>query len=269
MLRVCAGLLALALALPAQASERASDLMAAMHLDDFIAIMVEEGVAYGAELDADFLGDEGGAYFAARVVEIYDGQRMVDRLRDALSDGMSATQIEESLTFFRSEAGRQAVELEVSARRAFMDPSVEDAARDAYAGLKNRRGPVFTAVERFVKVNALVDLNVRGALSSNYYFYRGMVSGGAYEMSEKQILAVVYEDAEDIRADTEEWMFSYLLVAYRPLSAEALDAYIAFSETAAGQALNAALFEGYDESFDAISFDLGEAVARAMQSSEL
>ncbi len=44
---------------------------------------------------------------------------------------------------------------------------------------------------------------------------------------------------------------------------------IAFSRTETGQALNEALFQGFDYMIDAISYRMGEAVARAMDASDL
>jgi hypothetical protein len=48
-----------------------------------------------------------------------------------------------------------------------------------------------------------------------------------------------------------------------------LEAYIAFSETDAGQALNAALFEAFDVVFTEASRALGEAVARHLTAEEI
>lgn len=251
------------------AAEPVDDLLAALHAQDISAIMEEEGRSYGVNLDADFLNGEGGEFFASQVAEAYAAKSMIANLRRSLVEQMDAAEIEASLAFFNSAEGAQAIDLELSARRAFMDEAIEAAAGDTYESLKSSKAGKYDAVARFIEVNKLVDLNVRGALSSNYNFYHGMVSGGAYQMTEEQIRSTVYEDADDIRTDTETWVFSYLLMAYGPLSEADLDAYIAYSESDAGQALNTALFAGYDKIFDSISFQLGQAVARALKSAEL
>jgi hypothetical protein len=48
-----------------------------------------------------------------------------------------------------------------------------------------------------------------------------------------------------------------------------MDAYIAFSETRAGQQVNAALFAAFDKVFTRVSFDLGRAVALRMQGEDI
>jgi len=59
------------------------------------------------------------------------------------------------------------------------------------------------------------------------------------------------------------------MMAYQPLDDDAMDAYIAFSETPSGRALNAALFEGFERMYRDISFGLGLAAARSMGGSDL
>ena len=51
------------------------------------------------------------------------------------------------------------------------------------------------------------------------------------------------------------------MLAYEDLSDAEMDAYIALSESPAGQAVNAILFSGFDGLFEAISNDLGRAAA--------
>ena len=58
-------------------------------------------------------------------------------------------------------------------------------------------------------------------------------------------------------------------MAYGPLSDSEMQAYLDFSETEAGQALNGALFDGFDAMYREIYFALGLSVAEALQSSEL
>ena len=64
-----------------------------------------------------------------------------------------------------------------------------------------------------------------------------MVEGGALEMSEGEILADVWAQEEDTRADTEEWLYGFLLLAYQPLSDDQLDDYVALSASPEGRAL--------------------------------
>ena len=113
--------------------------------------------------------------------------------------------------------------------------------------------------------------NVVGAMNSNYAFYAGLADGGAFpeDLTEEEILTDVWSQEEMIREDTSEWLYSYLSLAYRPLTEEDLAAYVAFSETEAGGALNRALFASFDEMFVAQSLALGLSAARFMAAQEL
>ena len=72
----------------------------------------------------------------------------------------------------------------------------------------------------------------------------------------------MWAQEEDIRADTEEWVYSYLALAYDPLSNEDIEAYIALSRSDEGRALNRALFGAFDDLFVDISRRLGMGASR-------
>jgi hypothetical protein len=131
--------------------------------------------------------------------------------------------------------------------------------------------PRMAMLERFIEVNDLVESNVSGALNSSYAYYRGMIDGGAFEgeMGEGDVLADVWSQEADVRADTEEWVYSFLALAYQPLPDAELSAYTAFSATPAGQDLNRAIFVAFDKMFVDISHALGLATARYMVGQEL
>jgi hypothetical protein len=88
-------------------------------------------------------------------------------------------------------------------------------------------------------------------------------------MNDDEMIAEVWAQEEEIRSDTDEWLMGYLLMAYQPLSDEELSAYIAFSRTDAGQALNRGLFDGFNAMYTDISYALGRAVALELAASEL
>lgn len=267
-----AGMLGGLACLVGAASVQAADadrLAEVLRLGEVIEVLHDEGVAFGAELDQDMLGGLGGSFWADQVARVYDTARMREAIRDALAAGMSDDQIARSLAFFDTARGQRILILENSARQAMADPGVEAVARDTYAALKGGDDARLDAVARFIEVNDLLERNVAGSLGSSLYFMRGLVDGGAGQMSEEEMTADVWAQEHETRADTEIWLFGYLLLAYRPLSDDDLEAYIAYSETPAGQALNAALFAGFDGMYLVISHALGVLVGEASGSSDL
>ena len=247
----------------------ASELARVLQIDALVDIMREEGMS-----EATVLGDQmivGGAStgWLREVEKIYDVQRMSDSVETALSDLMSASEMEAAVAFFETDLGRQIISLETSARLAMADAEVEQAARDMYDEQRGAHDAKFKSIEQFVSVNDLLERNVAGTMSSTYQFYAGLAAGGALDMDEEMILADVWSQESDLRADTESWLFGYLMLAYQPLSTDDLGAYIAYSETADGQALNAALFDGFNAMYRAISYALGLTVAQAMSAQDL
>ena len=83
------------------------------------------------------------------------------------------------------------------------------------------------------------------------------------------MLADVWEQEVQIRSETEQWVYSFLLLAYQPLSDEDIEAYIQLSETSEGQVLNTALFAAFDTMYSEISHALGLASARYLSGEDI
>ena len=64
-------------------------------------------------------------------------------------------------------------------------------------------------------------------------------------------------------------MNAFLLMAYEPLEPEDLQAYVEFYRTPAGRVLNRAMFDAFNRMYEELSYILGRAVARHMQSEKL
>lgn len=240
-----------------------------LRLDEVAAILRDEGLRYGADLEADMLGGGGGRYFQERVTALYDADAMSAALAAALGQTLDAPQTQAVVDFFDTEQGQRILTLENTGRVAMADPAVEDLARATYRDLVGSDDPHLADVERFVDINDLIERNVTSGLDSNYHFFRGLADGGGTRMGEGEILSEVWAQEDDLRTDTTSWIYGFLLMAYQPLSRSELHSYSDFSATPAGQALNKALFNGFDEIYNDISYKLGLAVAQAMNGSDI
>ncbi len=246
-------------------------LFRAVGLPQVIEIMREEGQSYGDTLQQDLFPGRGGPRWDAMVAEIYEIERMKRTVRNRFDSELAAEDLAPMIEFFDTALGRRIVELEVSARRAMLEPSVDEASREALARMIEAEDPRLQLLRDFSDANELVDTNVTGAMNANYAFYTGLAQGGAFEgtVTEEDILADVWSQEPMIRDDTEEWLFAYLGMAYQPLSDAEIQAYIDFSETEPGQALNRALFVAFDEMFVAVSLALGQAASQFIAEQEL
>lgn len=245
------------------------DFYAALRLPEILEVMRAEGIAYGDQIAIDMLAGRDPAEWEATVRLIYDADWMERAVLAGLRRELEGRDIAAMTAFFTSEPGRSIVALEVAGRQALLDEAVEEAAKAALAEAEG--SPRLDQVRTYISANDLVDTNVAGALNANYAFYGGLVDGGAFDfdLTDDQILAEVWASEPEVRANTTEWVESFLLMAYAPLSDADLDTYIAFSESEAGQQMNAALFAAFDPMFDDISRALGLGAARFMVGEEL
>jgi len=146
---------------------------------------------------------------------------------------------------------------------------VEEAARARFRNIAVPYNDHLGAIEAFGEENDLVEMNVAGAFNSNFMFMRGLVQSGAFDMSEGDILSDIWSQEAETRADSHEWVYAFLSMAYQPLSAAEIEAYVDLSRTAEGAAMNRALFAGFDRMYGAISLSLGVALARQLQGETL
>ncbi|MBN2907290.1 MAG: DUF2059 domain-containing protein [Rhodobacteraceae bacterium] len=255
----------------AQGPDGLEPLLQALALPDLVAIMREEGLSYGDELEDEMFPGRGGDRWDAAVADIYDGGRMEEVLRGALARELADTDLTPLTEFFTSPDGARIVSLELSARRALLDPEVEKASMQRLEEMQADGAPRLEMIEQFIAVNDLLETNVAGALNANYAFYTGLADGRAFdfELTEQQMLSDVWGQEPEIRTDTHDWLLSYLAMAYQPLSDDVLARYIALSQTPEGQALNAALFVGFDVAFTGISRQLGLAAAQFISGQDI
>ncbi len=255
----------------AQQADQSQELFEVLELPQMIQIMREEGLGYGEEIGLDLFAERISPKWEDAVSQIYDADRMQAEVFAQFRASLEGDDIDSMLAFFTTEPGRTIISLEVSARRALLDEAVEEASKEASAIAIEDETERYVQVKTFVEANDLVETNVVGAMNSNYAFYMGLVDGGAMpqDLTEEQVLIDVWSQEPEIRVNTTEWVYSFLMMAYQPLSDEDLEAYIAFSKTEAGQDLNDAMFEAFDGVFENISRALGLASAEFMTQQDI
>jgi hypothetical protein len=253
-----------AMPLRAELSPDEQRLVDALGIPEILAIMSEEGIESGSDLEAEWFPGRGGASWDALLNRIYDVEDMETEMANGLARQLSGTDLEPLLDFFTSERGKRIIAFEVSARQAMRDPDIEAAAIERYTELREAGAERLDLVDTFVTVNDLIESNVMGALNSNFAFYLGLGDGDALPdgLTESEMLSTIWSQEPELRENTEEWVYSYLTMAYQPLSEEDLEAYIAISETQEGRALNRALFGAFDEMYTTISRALGLAASQ-------
>lgn len=257
-----------------QLSETAPEvrgLLEAMGLYSILEVMAAEGVAGGPDMEAEMFPGQGGAAWSAVVAGIYSADRLAREFEAALPlERLTPEAVASLRAFYDTDLGQRVAAGELAARQSFLAPGVEETARDLATRRAAEGDPRIALLTEFIAVNDLIELNVSGALNSNFAFYRGLSEGGAFAtpMPEDLMLAEVWGQEAEIRTDLTEWLFAYQTLAYEDLDDAEMQAYIDLTATEAGQALNAALFAGFADLFDAISYDLGQAAAHFIAGEE-
>ena len=244
-----------------------AQLYAALRLPEILDVMRQEGVIYGAKIGEGLFPTGAVAPdFTAEVAAIYDIDRMKMQSEAAFAQELAGTDVTAMLAFFSTEPGRSFSALELSARAAQLDAEIDAASKDAAAVAMADNTPRYQLIKRFAEANDLIETNVVGALNANYAFYQGLSQGGAMQpgVTDDEVLANVWDQEAEIRTTTTEWVMSFLLMAYQPLSDSDLEQYITFSQTDAGKDLNRAVFNAFDQMFIDISKSLGLASSRYM-----
>lgn len=247
-------------------------LMETLRLDETFAVMRDEGMAGATEMGEETFPGGSDARWAAKVDQIYDAGLMQDRFAVVFAGEMAETPelAAAAAEFFASDLGQRIVTLEIEGRRALMDDAVEEAARLAAADARADMDPRMILLDDIAEAGDLIEQNVAGALNANLAFFEGMAeAGGLPDMDDSMMTAQVWASEPQVRTDMENWLYPYLLFAYRPLSDAELQAYAEFWQTEAGQKLNQAMFQGFAAAFTPISRDLGRASATMMQGSDI
>ena len=245
-----------------------------MELESLMPILRDEAVAEAEDMQADLFKRGGTSGWLDQVVRIHDPDRLESLFREGLEaarENADRGRIEDALTFYRSDLGRRLVGLENSARRTMLDADAEAAAREALSAAAARDDPRVARIRRLIDEAQLIGPNVAGGMNAAMAFSEGFAEGEGFDMpmNAERMLRDTWRQEEEIRAQTTEWMESYLLLAYSPLSDADLDRYIVFAGSAGGKALSGLMFAGFDAVFRKTSYELGLAAAGQMRGRQL
>ena len=241
----------------AQSDSAGDRLFDAMGIPALIAAFAEEGVQSIPSLDASFLGGQGGDVFAETAQRLYDPARIEAELRASFKDLVDPQDARQAEVFFASKQGMDIVALEVEARQAMVDDTLEDAVKAASSEAS-------AGVLRLISVRDLVEVNTDIAMAARHAFYEGLVSAapGTQAPDIEGQRGIV---AEDTRA----WITGYYMLVASALDESDLDTYAAFWETDVGQGVDAALSEAFEKSYVTLSFGLGQIVGRLLPQNDL
>lgn len=238
----------------------------ALAMQEVFEILKDEGVEAGIEMADNDEAITVSPAWTARLASIYSARKMEDAFRAAMLDSSDLQASTEAVEFFESELGQNIVRIELDARTALNNESLEEVVRGRVIKMRDEDPARIGLYDDFIEANELIESNVMGALNSNLAFYRGMATNDSYSdtLTENFMISTVWGQEPEIRQEMEDWTINFSVLAYGSLSEDEMQAYVDLSNTQAGQKLNAALFAGFDAIFEMQSFELGRAMAEFM-----
>lgn len=256
-------------AVGAYSSPRTDALLDSLALQEVIEIMRLEGLEYSIDLAAEMLPAGNSVSWQSNVAQIYDASAMAALARGGFAEALEGVDLAPIEAFFGSENGQRLVQLEVTARRAMLDEDIEQSAKDMARAAQTTGDETYALISQLIASGDMLEANVVSALNSNILFYQGLVDGGAFALSEAEIIADVWSQENETRVETREWLYGFFLMAYDPLPPSEIAQFVAFSQTEPGKALNRAIFAAYDGMYEDISYALGRAVAGEMKAEDI
>lgn len=226
---------------------------------------------YGETLSLELFDERSNADWQRRMERIYDQDSMNAKFRASFDPLLDDETLSAVLAFFDTPFGEKLVRLEMTARLAISDPDVQTASEERLEAMIRSNDPLLPRVREYIKVFDLIDMNVASSMNETFEFLAAMGAAGALtdDMTEGAILADVWQDEPAIRADTTEWLMSYLTMSYAPLSENEMTQNIAFGRTVAGRKFNNAMFKAFGDVYSEISRQLGRAAAGYILSEDI
>ncbi|NPD15823.1 DUF2059 domain-containing protein [Xinfangfangia sp. D13-10-4-6] len=243
------------------------DLKASLGIPALFKVLAREGQDYGASLDDGMLGGRGGAGWRQTVMRIYEPSRLEARFSQVFQEaiGNQPGVIAEANAFFNTPLGQRVVTRERETRETLLDPDAKEAAEVEAGKLRDARSPRLRQIRRLIEAADLIEGNVASGLTGAAAFNEALSATlpEAQRLPEIDRMAQIWRQEGEIRASTGLWLLSFMTLAYAPLTDEELQAWVDFSASDSGRALNQALFTAYSETFREVMAELGHEVGLA------
>lgn len=251
----------------------AAGLAAVLQLEPTFAVLIEEARPGAADIEAQYFPGRGGVAWEGAVAALYDPAAMRARFEAAFAEALAGQEavIPAAAAFFASDLGQRVLSLEIEARRAMLDVTVEEAAEVAAQDMRDRRDPRMRLIRDLIAAGDLVESSVAGTLTAELAFSDGFAEGSPPGLTlprEDRILDI-WADEAAVRGDSGAWLVRYMVQAYAPLGEAELKAYLRFSESPEGRAVTAAMTTAMEAALVPISHELGRLTARFALSQQI
>lgn len=255
----------------AKGQQLTDQIVTELQLAELARILADEAMV-DAETQLDPALDPGARReWLSNLRRLNDAERLLSMLSDALSRaGASAPEAEllRALDFYRKPLGKRVVALELSARRAMIDPDGRSAAEAAYVQSGREAAARRQKLEQLIDASDVIEASVASGLNAYLAATRGFQAAVGENGTEADLVDV-WAQEDQIRHEVGNWVRGLLFLAYGPLSDAELEQLIAFTKSSEGQILADVVLQAFDEVFMQVAFETGMASAASIAGEEL
>ncbi len=236
-------------------------------------------VAQSAQSNIDSADDVARDMFGAvpvtdwhdQIAAIHDADVMAEKFLSNFAATFDMAHYDEALAFWTSDLGQTIIVTELSARKAFEDELLKQAAIDAYQEIAAARGPRQQAIERLVTANGFLDKNLQLKMNLSYVFISELAhnSDRFAGQGDEDLLRMIWQNEGDYRMEVTEWVYGFSALALQPLEVAEIDLYTDFGETEAGRSYMLALFAAYEMTYRDVTRAFAGVIARHLRGQDL
>jgi hypothetical protein len=256
--------LACGLAAAASADDTPLDrLWDAARMEEISDITTNVNSQTAEELAQMVFGTSSPAGWEAEVGRLYDANRVNDALRTVVAREMPVDLMPDVISFLTTEPGLSLLESEVQTLEYFYDPANADAVCFCTEDLWAQDADRMLLITRLYDAQGMVDRTAAMVIDSQVALLAALSEGGATvaEMPAADIERLLRGEEDVIRQSIRSFALVYGHTAYANMSDADLETYIAFYQTPAGMAWNAATFAAFYEIGVSFSRDVGTVAA--------
>lgn len=245
-------------------------LLDLMRFDLLADVAIQEGIAANATLLEDFNLTGEDKFWQAELTRIYNHDRTETQFRENFAAHYDPRAIDEALDILSSDDWIRVFGLQVDTSLVLIDPDLLASATEVYWEYVEKDEPRIGLIEELIATTDLAEQSLSGAMNAMLAFNRGMTSVSAdLGYPDDEMIALIFSSEAEMRFEISEWLHTFYLVAYMPLSDRDIETQIDVWNSQVGQDIARALNLAYDAVFDTQAYALGASLAKILQSPSL
>lgn len=228
-------------------SAKLSDFLTLVGFDTFLA-SIPSGINHALENSPTVDVDESMREAIGELATMhFDPSGMKQGIVEKMADALSDAQLDELSVYYSEGLGKRATELEVAAQQPGVEGLVQTEGLEILQRLTESKDERLFAYQRIVQSMNALEIGTTLAMNLTYAMISGMMGSPQlpYSLTDEQILEIVGQQSEQIRAQVTGAVFASFAYTYREMSIDDLAAYATFLESHKAQTFYSRVGEAF------------------------